>query len=259
MYLVGNIPNNTDAVEIDPAVHQQYVDLFGGLPRSTKVQAKIERNAEDAASGALGANFDRLAAARFVLARSICDLSTGAMADETAGLVYGQAEENYVKTILGVMQHGAVLARERVKDTGVVSPGEAYRLGSGMVLRQETIDRIRALNNGFMNAFSETGAQLPRAQRMFRYIKYVAKYPERPSHVLLKDSVASDVPAAEVAYGNQAMQRYFESFDRSVGINWESGVQPDLAFFMDEAVDEVVLGDLVREAAATQEALEGAL
>lgn len=252
--------SSTPPTSSNPDIEHRYSVLFDAAPLPPATQKKFNRIIGDASSEALGNNFGSLGFAREALARSISQLYADRLQPETAESIFSQAYTDYGSGLLGVMQQAGERAQEKADSVGGIASGQAFKAASGSVVGQEAIERIRTLNDAFVNTFHLMNKKNPPIERLKRYAKFVTQYPDRPTHKLLEGNTALDNPIAEVAYGETMMNLYLASFDSHVAAARSSLQEPDLATLMTRATNQVV-GRAVTsvESKATQQALRGVL
>lgn len=239
---------------VNPAIAQQYTELFDSPARSASDQKKFVRITGDLAEEAIGYNGEELAKARKTYLRGVCALSSGAMALETADLIFEQSLIAYGRQLVDTLAYVGQHADEMTPE--IASVGETVKAVSTKIIGTETLERVRTMNEVFVDTFHERNKVNPRLKRAANYVKFVAKYPDRPSHILLKDSPGSlDIPAAEVAYADVCAKMYAENFSAAVQESRALNQTPDITAFALMGLRGVITHDLAPEIDATQEAL----
>lgn len=246
--------------EVDPAITQQYAELFRAEPLDRPTQKKFDRIMDETAEESLRYYSDHLAVSRMQFARSTCGLFTDATHPETAQLMFEQGVKAYNADLMGVMVFAGGFATQRVADIEAVPSGEAVKRATASVVGTETLERLRSFNDAFVDTFHLMNKKNPPIERVKRYARFVTQYSDRPTHILLKDFPgALDIPAAEVLYADSSAAYYSEAFDKVVAEAQATHQTPNTSVFALRALHQTVTNDLSAEIAATQQALSRVL
>lgn len=242
------VPGNGVAVG---AYHPRYFEgseyPVGAVTRERRLERRIDQATKKAGEIAQSNSEREIIKARLAVTDGIYQHFDQDREPRSADFTLREAVGIYVGQLGATILEGVDRSRRHVD---VRTPDAIRRIG-GNIVEQETVDRLRTLDGGFMPAVLTAHRQLPRVKRFLHSAKFLATYPDRPSDVLLKGHDRIDTGAAQVQYGVWAGAEFSEAFE-----DIEPGYNPaECRAQVNNVLWTIITKNIGNEMAATHQAL----